>query len=302
MGDGMNAVKGTSRESGALSASEVEHMLSRATQNILGIPEFQSEELQQLFHTFAPIWQVETDGPDDRLGAPVWVDNEHPADIDTRQPIMYQHLSYIRFDGRILPQLNYTVWFPARPGKTSMDLLAGHIDGMTWRVTIDTDGRPLIYDSMHNCGCYHLFFPTEKLIAKPEEGALQEAAFSPQQMPALQAGQVIVLRIASVTHYLIRVILAGRSYKSDADETVSLSVESYNTLRSLPFGDDLRHSLFQNNGIIAGTQRSERFLIWPMGVPYPGEMRQWGHHATAFLGRRHFDDPEIIKQFFERKF
>jgi hypothetical protein len=27
-------------------------------------------------------------------------------------------------------------------------------------------------------------------------------------------------------------------------------------------------------------------------------MRQWGRHATAFLGRRHFNDPDLIEQRF----
>jgi hypothetical protein len=36
-----------------------------------------------------------------------------------------------------------------------------------------------------------------------------------------------------------------------------------------------------------------------MGVPDPGAMRQWGRHATAFVGRRHFDDPFLIERYFE---
>ena len=35
-----------------------------------------------------------------------------------------------------------------------------------------------------------------------------------------------------------------------------------------------------------------------MGIRSPGAMRQWGHHATAFVGRRHFDDPYLIEQLF----
>jgi hypothetical protein len=27
-------------------------------------------------------------------------------------------------------------------------------------------------------------------------------------------------------------------------------------------------------------------------------MRQWGHHATAFVGRRHFDDPFLLQEAF----
>jgi hypothetical protein len=28
-------------------------------------------------------------------------------------------------------------------------------------------------------------------------------------------------------------------------------------------------------------------------------MRQWGTHATAFVGRRHFDDADLIERRFE---
>jgi hypothetical protein len=27
-------------------------------------------------------------------------------------------------------------------------------------------------------------------------------------------------------------------------------------------------------------------------------MRQWGRHATAFVGRRHFDDPHLLDAYF----
>ncbi|MNC92616.1 hypothetical protein D3C83_90760 [compost metagenome] len=50
-----------------------------------------------------------------------------------------------------------------------------------------------------------------------------------------------------------------------------------------------------------GTERGERWLFWPMGVPEPGAMRQWGRHATAFVGRRHFDDPGLLERYFVLK-
>jgi hypothetical protein len=28
-------------------------------------------------------------------------------------------------------------------------------------------------------------------------------------------------------------------------------------------------------------------------------MRQWGRHATAFIGRRHFDEPWLLERYFE---
>ncbi|MCS7102014.1 MAG: hypothetical protein NZL99_09990, partial [Burkholderiaceae bacterium] len=57
-------------------------------------------------------------------------------------------------------------------------------------------------------------------------------------------------------------------------------------------------SAFGPDGLIAGSQRLERFFFWPMGIASAGAMRQWGRHATAFVGRRHFDDPLLIERYF----
>ena len=46
-------------------------------------------------------------------------------------------------------------------------------------------------------------------------------------------------------------------------------------------------------------ERPNLDLFRPMGVPEPGAMRQWGRHATAFVGRRHFDDADLFEKYFE---
>jgi hypothetical protein len=37
-----------------------------------------------------------------------------------------------------------------------------------------------------------------------------------------------------------------------------------------------------------------------MVIASSGQMRQWGRHATAFLGRRHCGDPTLIERYLER--
>ena len=58
--------------------------------------------------------------------------------------------------------------------------------------------------------------------------------------------------------------------------------------------------MFGADGIVKGTERAERWLLWPTGVRETGAMRQWGNHAIAFVGRRHFDDPDLIERNFLR--
>ena len=56
--------------------------------------------------------------------------------------------------------------------------------------------------------------------------------------------------------------------------------------------------MFGPDGLVAGSERAERFFFWPMGIASAGAMRQWGHHATAFVGRSHFDDADLIERRF----
>jgi hypothetical protein len=123
-----------------------------------------------------------------------------------------------------------------------------------------------------------------------------EIAEVPTPAPRLEEGQRMVLWLATRSHYLV-----GLSIIDDGEtDGVRYAVADDNDLRSLPIPGGGRRSLFEADGLVAGTERMERFLLWPMGIASPGAMRQWGTHATAFVGRRHFDDPDLIEKAFVR--
>ncbi|WP_455211156.1 hypothetical protein [Kaarinaea lacus] len=301
----------TDTQSAYNNVNEIQSAIFDAKQNALEIPLPDEETQQRLFTAFSPIWEVDTIQNGDRLGAPVWPSNDLYAHVDTSLPIVFTLLSHTIFNDEILLQLNYIVWFPRRPCTSSLDFLCGQIDGLTWRVTLGSDGNPLIYDAIHNCGCYHTFFPTDYLqpispppITVESRINLDETAFSPIQAPQVKPPLQLVLRIASTTHHIESVYILNNADKSHMFEEVSASQKSYHTLRSLPYNDpqnDQRNkSLFQEDAIVAGTQRKERWFFWPLGVPSAGAMRQWGNHATAFIGRRHFDEPFLFDNAFRR--
>ena len=102
----------------------------------------------------------------------------------------------------------------------------------------------------------------------------------------------VVLHIASRSHYIV-----GLRFDSGGHGSVYDFAEE-DELRALPTIDGTTRSAFGPDGIISGTERGERLLFWPTGVADTGAMRQWGRHATAFLGRRHFDDPDLIERRF----
>jgi hypothetical protein len=282
-----------SKQTPRLSATKVARIIKKSSNNPLHIPLPEENDQQRLLDSFAPIFEVDQFSGQDRIGTPAWQDEKYPL-VNTTHAKVYRHVSHTRVENLVLLQLNYTIWFPSRPQTTYFDLLGGHLDGITWRVTLLPDGKPWLFDSIHNCGCYHLFFPTQHTRVLNRESLYTESAFSPQPSLSVDTPARQVIRIAANTHYIQRIYYAP----AVADLTIQYHFETATRLRSLPLADGSFRSLYKEDGIVSGTERGERFLFWPMGIPNPGAMRQWGHHATAFVGRRHFDDARLFENTF----
>jgi hypothetical protein len=287
------AVKGRLRRFQPPSAGAAVNVeFTRLNQDALGIPQLDSEQLEALFNRHAPIWEIDVAGVFDLPGAPYWQDDNVPA-IDTREPATYRYLSYTRWQEMPLLQLNYVIWFTERPRSGSLDILGGALDGLIWRVTLDRQGIPLVYDSIHPCGCYHQFFPRTALRLRPQALDLPEPPLVPQFAPRLWEGERLVVRLESGTHYIRRVY-------PDTPTGAEYAWRDYSELYAVPTARrGVRRSLFNPAGLVSGTERLERFVLWPMGIPSPGAMRERGRHATAFVGRRHFDDADLLDQLFE---
>jgi len=244
----------------------------------------------------APALEIDTSSDDDRIGTLHWAGGDAPAiAVDTQRPAAYVRTAYTHFGGRVRLQIIYTFWFPARPAEHALDILAGALDGLLWRVTLDESGAPLVYDSIHPCGCYHLFFPTGAVAARPQPDTIDEGLFAPQQAPQVGASERIVLRLASRTHYLQRV----KAMPADQPAGVSYGLHDERVLLQLPWPAGGTRSAYDAAAFVPGSERAERWLFWPMGIASAGQMRQWGRHATAFVGRRHFDDARLLDLYFE---
>jgi len=263
---------------------------ARLPQDALGIPTPDARQLTALFAVHAPVWEIDVTGSYDLPGVPYWQANGKPG-LNSANAVVYRYPSYTRWRNQALLQLNYLIWFSERPANGPLDILAGPLDGLIWRVTLNPDGRPLVYDSIHACGCYHQFFPSGALRLRPAALDLPEPPLVPQAAPTLPVGKRLVIRLSSGSHYIQRVY-------ADFATGDSYAWEDYRALYAVSYGGQ-RRSLFGSDGLVVGTERSERWLLWPMGIPSPGAMRERGHHATAFIGRRHFDDPDLLDKLFE---
>jgi hypothetical protein len=276
---------------GAVGTQAAKEILAGARRDPLGIPQLSAGQQEALFAAFAPVIEVETSGSYDRVGALAWGEGERLV-VNTSRPAVYRKLAFTRSGGETLVQLVYLAWFSERPRAKSLDLLAGRLDGIFWRVTLSAHGDPLVYDTIHPCGCFHMFFPVPGVEPLPPPGKGIEWAFVPDRAPKLPDGARLVLRLATRTHYLVNLAADG------GGAGLTYEFADYDELRSMPAGAGKRRSAFRPDALVPGTERGERVFFWPMGVPSAGAMRQWGHHATAFVGRRHFDDVDLIEQRF----
>lgn len=279
-----------------LASEHIAAMLSSAYDNPLGIPHLTSLQLQQLLAHFAPIWEIDTRNDTDKIGA-VALDSDKQPRIDINQPTLYVAHRYARWHGRVVLQLIYQIWLPAREKTGLLDLYAGPLDSLIWRVTLDPEGVPIAFDSIHACGCYYLLFPSRGYPAvAPKDGA--EPVLSPKSIPTISLDRRLLLRLQSRTHYLQQV-----SFVDDTSEAATRRYlfDDLEQLRSLPMPNGRKRSLYNNDGIIDASERAERFLLWPYGIASPGAMRQWGTHAIAFIGRRHFDDPFLLENLLDKK-
>jgi uncharacterized protein YneF (UPF0154 family) len=272
----------------------VRQIFETAKQDALGIPLYSPEKRDALFRMYAPVWEIQIQSENDRIGTPIWT-GKGALDIDTRKPQAYTLLSFTRFGKQILTQLNYIIWFPSRTMQSDWDIYGGLLDGLNYRVTLDSDGAPLLYETVHNCGCYYKAYPTERLQVRAKIDYAEPPLIF--KAPDLDPSKnFMTVAMESRTHYVQHLYSRSREMQPEA---AAYSLAEYGQLRSLPYSGLDRRSMFNQYSLATGSERLERFILWPTGVLSPGGMRQWGRHAVAFVGRRHFDDPRYMDRMFE---
>jgi hypothetical protein len=270
---------------------ELETRIADSRKNPLGIFPPAGKGLEELARHFAPVFLQDAAGPYDDPGRLFWKGDQ--PEVDSGRPTIYYYFSqaYLRDEPAL--QVNYVIWYPARAGERAPWIERGHLDGLTVRVSLDGKGKPFMIDVMNNCGCYHFFVPDESRVrAKiPQPSGLEP--FVPQWLPKLLSRERFGVRVNSGWHQVERVLPVGETAGSNAYD-----LAPYEELESLPRGEGRKESLFDSQGIAKGTERIEPFIFFPMGIPRVGSMRQRGHHAVEFIGRLHFDDPDIFNRSF----
>ena len=274
-----------------LEEKEIEKKIADSRKNPLGIFPSQEKTLGELTRHFAPVFVQDVAAPYDLPGRVFWKGDR--VEVDAQKPTVYYYFSQAYLREEPVLQINYVVWYSAREGKRSPWIERGHLDGLTVRVSLDGKGKPFMIDVINNCGCYHFFAPDEIRVRGK---ILQPSGFEPfvpQRLPRLSSGERFSIRVNSGWHQVERILPVRETPGSTSYELVP-----YGELESLPRDGGSKESLFDSHGIAKGTERIEAFILFPMGIPRVGSMRQRGHHAIEFIGRAHFDDPDIFNRNF----
>ncbi len=258
------------------------------TTDSLGMPLINEQLKTALFRHYAPIIRLPNTDEDNQPGEITLTKNNIPG-FKSTSAFAYTTLTFGRYRGQVLTQLNYSIWFKRRPAKGVVDILAGEFDALVWRVNLLPSGEVLAYDSIHQCGCWYRVYPGQGFRLEEDKQFFQEPLIAPENLPTLQGNARVVLYLEADTHQLINVdVDAGSSSNLNK---MNYSLLSYDLLYKLR---NEKTSIFDDSGILRNSQRPERWLLWTSGIESPGAMRDFGYHAIAFIGQRHFDDAQLL--------
>lgn len=270
-----------------LSESEVREIIEKAGKNPLRVPLLDKSQEEKLVWSFAPVFIQDLAAPYDRLGQVVWKGDR--VDINPEKPTVYYYTSHAFLKGEPVLQINYVIWYSERAGERSPSIELGHLDGLTARVSLDTQGKAFMVDVVNDCGCYHFFAPDKERVDRTLSRPLSFGPFVAQWLPPVASGERLGIRISSGWHQVQRLISAGH-----LSESIPYAMAPYDILEALPHENSRTESIFNSSGIAKGTGRVERFILFSMGIPSVGSMRQRGHHAIELIGGDHFDNPYLF--------
>jgi len=269
-----------------------------------------------LLQRFAPVitqeYPAEVTYPrtTDRIGK-VWADHDENIHIDTDQPSVYAYAREVLMNGHRRIQLTYTHWYPQHPKLKNFDPEAGKIEGVTFRITLNTNQRPAVVETLYNCGCYHRAYPADYLetaaraqFGEPESGKTLVIEHNvpgkidmivPKAVHVPQGPTRPIVRYRAGNHAIVNVAFDTDGHENEVIGKQSYTLLPYEQLERLVEPDGRVTSMFQDNGLVRNAQRIEGIFFTPLGMLSSGQPRQRGTQ-TIHWDHYGFDDPDLFEK------
>ncbi|MDA8140044.1 MAG: hypothetical protein M0036_15455 [Desulfobacteraceae bacterium] len=182
-----------------------------------------------------------------RIGRPTADGVPEHADevwIDTARPTVYFLRRTFTTEKATYTNLIYRVHFPKVPySLTPFNLTAGDNGGLIVVVTLDADNRPLLVTTVHTCGCYKAFVPTDLIPAglRPEgwdvsqiQSVYGERLPSQLNYNGLEDPVLIVDLRPGVHRVMSLAVVPARQITNDRYIPIAMTVEPMAALEQLP--------------------------------------------------------------------
>ena len=259
-----------------------------ASPDELGVPALIDSQWRAFAEAHAPALWIETAGTRDQPGMPI-VTRDGAFSVDAAQPRMHYQITFTRYAGQPLAQINYFIWFAGRDGNT------GALDSLIWRVTLDAQARPLVYESVNASGRDHLWFAARPLkLRAAGKRADDITALFPQAEPVIGP---VALRIAAGSHALLRVVpLATARANGDSNP---YALHRYEEVFTLAAAEGKTRSLYDASGLIPGIRDDEQVKLFGDRVATPGALHALGRLPVSATGMAHFDDAARLERVLE---
>jgi len=227
-----------------------------------------------------------------------------PDAIEVRphESAMYAYAREVCIAGCAHVQLIYTHWYSEHPALKPKDPEAGHIEGVTLRVTLGRDFQPAFFETLYNCGCYHRLYPTDRLeamaaaefgrpvtgknwsIERAVEGKKDLIVLDPVRTVGVEDDARPVIRVRAGWHGIVDVGFDVEKHPGERHASKAIVLHRYAELERLPTDDGRITSMFYDNGLVKHAERREGVYFTPAGILSAGQPRQRG---TQLI---HWDD------------
>jgi hypothetical protein len=253
---------------------------------------------EQLLRRYAPVFWIEADArPHNRIGT-VRANSPKQVFIDPETPTIYAEQRQFTTSAGSYTNLIYRAHFQKVPGGLSpYYLTAGKNVGLLLVITLDAAGQPLLFTSVHTCGCYLAFIPTSFLPqqARPQAWKTDRQLVFSENLPgylaydSLQPEQLrLQLRIRPDNHRVMDLWLAkDESLPPDA---VSTDLQPLEALNRLPLANGKETTSFfetggARKGYVKGSfkTRERLFMSW--------WALDWRIGQDKYLGKDRQDGP-----------
>jgi hypothetical protein len=235
------------------------------------------EDDSQLLGRYAPSFFVEQSNIDSNRIGTVRATSPDSVFVDPHRPTLYaEQREFTTAKGSSYTNLIYRVHFQEVPSTFSPYYLgAGKNVGLFIIVTLGSDDQPLLYTTVHTCGCYLAFTPTSLLSdqALPEGWSRERQSIYGESLPSFldyagadPAQYRVQIRIRPGTHRVMDLWLAAAD--TTLSPAVKVPIKPLRALEQLSTEDDQTTSFYETDGIRTGHVkgsykfRERLFMSW----------------------------------------